>query len=118
MLQFVIIISKRDKYRLLLYSIITNRWKTILTTIPIKIDGEIYLLDDGRLFALGMKDNEDFFLRQYYNLYNTQYFPKSGYIFDANINNWTPIQQMHKSHSKSNIVQIGSLIYVVRLIKK
>lgn len=74
--------SKRAKHHLLLYSIIINQWKTIPTTIPLNSDGETHLLDDGRLFALGViKDNEDLFPCEYYNLYNTQYFRKIWLYF-------------------------------------
>ena len=95
--------GKRAEHHLpLLFNINTNQCRTIPTIVPLNRKGETYLLDDGRLFDLGgIERNEGCFL-------------KSAHIFDANTKNWTPIQQMHKSHSKSNIVQIGCRIYVVQ----
>lgn len=109
--------GKRAKHHLpLLFNIITNQCRTIPTIIPQNSNGETYLLDDGRLFDLGgIERNDDYF--PYRNKNNYHYNPlcylKSAHIFDASTKNWTPIQQMHKTHFKSNIVQIGSRIYLV-----
>jgi len=110
--------GKRAKHHLpLLFNIITNQCRTIPTIIPQNSNGETYLLDDGRLFDLGgIERNDDYF--PYRNKNNYHYNPlcylKSAHIFDASTKNWTPIQQMHKTHFKSNIVQIGSRIYLVQ----
>lgn len=123
MLQYVLLISKCGKQHLpLLFNVITNQWKTIPTIIPLRTHGTTYLLNDGRLLDIGGFYPNEFESDPHENEhnYNNNFYDmpqvSSGHIFDVDTKSWRPIKQTLKSRSKTNIVQIGSCIYVVYLI--
>lgn len=103
----------------LLYNVITNQWKAVSITIPLNNYGLTVLLNDGRLFSVGginrLSGSEDYdpFEDIFNNLYHISVPLNSCHIFDANIKNWRIMQRMFNKPNESNIVQIGSRIYVV-----
>jgi len=62
----------------------------------------VILLDDGRLFAAGGSRNGNAM--------------KSTYIFNAIRKKWVSFKNMHFERLKPFIVQIGSYVYVVKIL--
>lgn len=96
----------------LLYNVITNQWKTVSITVPLNSYGLTVLLNDGQLFSVGgfnYTSGSEYFN----NLCHLSLPLCSCHIFDANTKHWRPMQRMLNYPIESNIVQIGSRIYVV-----
>jgi len=109
--------KKANRHLPLLYNIITNQGKTIPIVIPFKNFGETYFLDDGRFFDFGGIEDNDIPPGHASSHYIYEKYLNSAHILDPNTdNNWKPIRQMEKGHSKGHTVQIGSRIYVVQYI--
>ncbi|XP_027841319.2 kelch-like protein 3 isoform X1 [Aphis gossypii] len=95
----------------LLYNVITNQWKTVSITIPLNSYGLTVLLNDGRLFSVG---GVCYTTRSEHlnNLFHVSLPLNSCHIFDANTKHWRLMKRMLNHPNESNIVQIGSRIYV------
>lgn len=70
--------------------------------LPPKTLCTVILLDDGRLFAAGGS--------KYGN------GMKKSYLFDLKSNKWRSLANMHFDRLRPYIVQLGSYVYVVRIL--